>query len=118
MRSGQFRIPLLKDRHTHPFLYAALMDAADLRDVTGKDEAMARIERAARAGDVELIPVTGWIDGRLQFSDAEIDAFPPMVIFNLSLHSVLVNRRARDLLDSRLPLTVDARDQRYWTEEQ
>ena len=118
MSPGQFHIPLLKDHHTHPFLYAALMDAPDLQDVTCKDEAIMRIDRAARANDAELIPVTGWIDSRLQFSDAEIDAFPPMVIFNLSLHSVLVNRRARDLLSSRLPLAADAQGQCFWAEEQ
>lgn len=115
---NRFQIPLLKDRHTHPFLYAALMDAPDLRDVTSKDEAVASIEQAARASEVELMPVTGWIDSRLQFSDAELDTFPPMLIFNLSFHSVLTNRRARDLLNARLPLAAQARHHSLWTEEQ
>ncbi len=72
------RIPLLKDHHTHPSLYTSLNDSLDLRNVSGKAQALELI----RARDDEINVVFGWNNslysllGRLKQTKGVI---PPLV---------------------------------------
>lgn len=110
------RIPLLHDWHTHPLLYAAFMDGIDLgRDpaATG-EQAVGRI-RAAASGPGWTIAY-GWNSGRYPLAKAEFDDLPPLVVFNLSLHGLVVNDAGRDLLRRTDPVVADHLADQEWTE--
>ncbi len=108
------RIPLLKDYHTHPYLYAALGNCVDIGSVTGKSEALARIRE--RCGEEDVVVVTGWYDSYYGFGENELDAFPPLVIFNVSLHAMFMNAAAREWLALSFPQVVDNYRDGGWVE--
>jgi len=81
---------LLKDHHSHPFLYAALSNCVDLSQVKTKAEALSVMEGAS--DDINVI--IGWNDSLYSFDKAEIEHFPPTVIINASLHSCRMNASA------------------------
>jgi predicted amidohydrolase YtcJ len=99
------RIPLLKDSHTHPYLYAALGNCLDISSITGKKEAVSRITE--RFATEEFVIVTGWYNSSFGFEDDELDVLPPLVIFNISLHSMLMNAAARKRLAGSFPQVVE-----------
>ncbi|NVN89821.1 MAG: amidohydrolase family protein [Desulfuromonadales bacterium] len=103
------RIPLLKDHHSHPFLYATLAHCPDISSVSNKSEALSRI-RGSFSGE-EIAVVMGWNDSYFGFAECELDLFPPLVIFNISLHSLLINVGAREMLVGTFPeLVANFRD--------
>ncbi len=108
------RIPLLKDHHTHPFLYSSLASCPDIRFVADKGEALELIGRCSTRD--ELNAVIGWNDSRYSFTKEELDAFPPLVILNSSLHYFVINRAAADLLGPRFPELVANQGNREWIE--
>ncbi len=108
------RIPLLYDHHSHPSLYAALADCPDLSVVTDKSRALKLISGSFSGNDITV--VTGWNDGYFAFDEREIDAFPPLVIFNLSLHGLLMNDGARRLIAGRFPELVENHRDPEWLE--
>ena len=111
------RIPLLRDRHTHPLLYAALMDSVDLnRPGESRQSALDRIRSRAVAGGAGWTIATGWNSGRIHLEKADFDDLPPVVVLNLSLHGLVVNDRGRALLET-LDQTVAAHlDDQDWIE--
>lgn len=96
----RFNLPLLRDWHTHPLLYAAFMDGLDLsRDpAEGRDQAVGRIRAHAQAGNAGWTIAYGWNSGRYPLSKEDFDGLPPLVVFNLSLHGLIVNDAGRALL--------------------
>ncbi len=60
------RIPLLKDHHTHPFLYSALASCPDLRFIDNKQKALELIG-AGCDRDV-MNAVIGWNDSSYLFT--------------------------------------------------
>src|SRR5262245_20652715 len=109
------RIPLLRDRHSHPLLYAALMDSVDLNHPTEtRQSALERIR--ARAGGTGWTIATGWNTGRIHLDKTDFDDLPPVVVLNLSLHGLIVNDTGRELL-RRSDETVAGRlDDQDWIE--
>jgi predicted amidohydrolase YtcJ len=107
-------IPLLKDHHTHPWLYSSLSSCPDIRFVEEKNQALEMITNQCVNDEVNV--VIGWNDSLYGFSPAELDAFPPLVIMNTSLHSFVMNRAAADRLGSRFPELLANQGNREWIE--
>ncbi len=107
-------IPLLKDHHTHPFLYSSLQSCPDIRFIDNKSEALQRIEDCC-TGD-EINAVIGWNDSRYLFTEAELNALPPLVIMNTSLHYFVMNNAAAVRLAPRFPDLVANLGNREWIE--
>jgi predicted amidohydrolase YtcJ len=112
------RIPLLRDHHTHPLLYAAFMDGLDLGRSTEdtREEAVSRI-RAHRAADAPGWSVAyGWNSARYPLSEADFEDLPPVAVLNLSLHGLIVNPAGRELLRSADPEIADNLSDQAWVE--
>lgn len=108
------RIPLLKDHHTHPCLYAALATSLDLGTISDKTEALCLIRQ--RFATEDFVIVTGWYDSSYVFDADEIDCFPPLILFNVSFHAVLMNAAAREKLSPSFPHVVNNHRDRRWVE--
>ena len=108
------RIPLLKDHHTHPYLYASLGSCLDIRFVDDRGKALEMIRACSAQGEVNV--VIGWNDSLYRFSQAELDRLPPLIIMNASLHSFLLNRAAEEKLAPRYPEIIANLDDREWLE--
>ena len=92
--------PLFHDHHSHPLLYAALLQAVDLSDIVSLDEACERIGSAKIATDnaASFVVAYGWKDNFFQFPEERLSELPPVAIFNLSLHWLVTNPAGRDRL--------------------
>jgi len=108
------RIPLLRDHHTHPYLYAALANCPDISTVTIKTSALEIIEGCC--GGEGIAVVTGWNDSFYGFEAGELDGLPPLVVFNVSLHSLLINTAGREVLDRSFPQLVANHRNSSWVE--
>jgi predicted amidohydrolase YtcJ len=109
------RIPLLKDHHTHPYLYASLSNCLDIRFVEDKESALELIDRHSARDHANV--VIGWNDSLYRFSAAELDRFPPLIVMNASLHSFLLNSAAREMIAPRYPEIVANLHDREWIEK-
>lgn len=111
------RIPLLRDRHSHPLLYAALMDAVDLnRPGESRETAVERVKARAKAGGSGWTIGTGWNSGRLVLDKADFDGLPPVVILSLSIHGLIVNDAGRQLLRAHDETVAAHLDDQDWIE--
>lgn len=111
------RIPLLHDRHTHPMLYAAFHERGlDLGGVAGRAEALARVRDAAASAAEGWTIAHGWNSGRYPVAAADLAGLPPVVVFNLSLHGLVVNEAGRALLHRDDPEVAAHLDDPDWTE--
>lgn len=106
-------IPLLKDHHDHPSVYAVLASGIDLRDIDSKEEAL----RLIHDSNEEVNIVQGWFSSKYHFSDLELDSLPPTVICNASLHGFLMNQPAREKFYDAYPEIVTHIDDSQWTEK-
>jgi predicted amidohydrolase YtcJ len=104
------RIPLLRDRHTHPFLYASWIDGLNVYDAHRKTDALDRIEKAEVADD-EILVVQGWLDSKYQISPTELPEDKPVAVFNLSLHGLLMNAKAQAMVEAQLGMVG------HWSEQ-
>jgi predicted amidohydrolase YtcJ len=110
-------IPLLRDRHSHPLLYAALMDAVDLnRPGETRDSALERIRTAAAGGGPGWTIATGWNSGRFTLDKADFDGLPPIVVLSLSIHGLIVNDNGRLLLREHDGTVAAHLDDQDWIE--
>lgn len=106
------RIPLLKDHHSHPSVYAAMNTCVDLRGVADRDEAERRIRQS---GD-EIVFVLGWNDSLFDFDAPFLDRLPPVFVCNTSLHAYRANRAARRRLAESHPEVIGGIDDTDWVE--
>jgi len=106
------QIPLLNDRHSHPFFYAALGNCIDLRFISQKIEALNLIRQA----DDDLIVAIGWNNSLYRFQERELDAFPPTVIINASVHGYLINHGAIEMFQGAHPDIIRYRNDKNWIE--
>jgi predicted amidohydrolase YtcJ len=118
-------IPLLRDWHNHPLLYAAIDAGIDLNEggthsEQGADELRDRAVRRIRE-HVQLAArgwtfARGWNSGRYSLAKREFDDLPPLVVLNLSLHDFIVNDTGRALLKEHDREVVDNLDNQQWIE--
>ena len=108
------KIPLLRDRHNHPFLYASWIDGLNVHDETDKQNVLRKIEDADVA-DGEILVVQGWLDSQYQLSPPELPQEKPVAVFNLSLHGLVMNGPAQAMIEAQLGIVGQWSDQ-FWFE--
>jgi len=116
MAEEQIRISLLKDWHTHPLLYAAFQEGVDLGRADDREQAVARIRAHAESGRPGWTIGYGWNSGRYALAQRELADLPPVVVFNLSLHGLIVNDAGLDLLRCSAPGIAENLDDQIWIE--
>ncbi len=105
-------LPLGFDRHTHVSLYAALGGCPSLAGL-GRGEALALLKGLPQD---RLNVVPGWHSGRLPFAAAELDALPPLLLVNFSLHGFRLNPSGERLLRELEPGVVERSGDPAWCE--
>lgn len=108
-------IPLLRDHHTHPLLYSAFMDAVALGAVSTTTEALARLRERATT-TLGLTLAYGWNSGRYPLDPADMSAWGPVVVLNLSLHGLVVNQAGMDYLRQQDAVVADHLHDDNWRE--
>ncbi|TCS40185.1 amidohydrolase family protein [Reinekea marinisedimentorum] len=107
-----FKLPLLKDHHTHPTIGAAFTGGINIRNIEQKSEVI----RLIQASTEQLTVVFGWNSSAFRFTEAELETLPPVVICNLSLHGFLLNSAAKQQLEPDYPEIVANIDNPVWME--
>src|SRR5688572_5928775 len=111
------KIPLLRDRHSHPLLYAALMNAVDLNQPgETRESAIERVRAAAAGGGIGWTIATGWNSGRFDLDKSDFDGLPPVVVLSLSIHGLIVNDTGRVLLREHDDAVAAHLDDQDWIE--
>jgi predicted amidohydrolase YtcJ len=105
-------IPLLKDHHHHPCLYAVLAEAIDLRTAPSKEAALHLLADARST----VACAHGWDDSRFDLDAADLDPLPPTVVINTSLHRLIMNRSAENSLAEQHAEIVACWRRRDWVE--
>ncbi len=105
-------IPLLKDNHNHPYLYASFKNTIHLESVRDKELAFALI----RASNKEITVATGWNNSFFDLTPEELNSLPPLVVCNVSFHGYLINQPARELLAFSHKEIVENIDDAAWVE--
>lgn len=106
-------IPLLRDHHNHPSLYALFDDCLNLQEIKDKQAALQMIGSLARD---RISVVLGWNTGFYPFTEEELNRFPPVIIVNLSLHSFMMNKLAETTLKEKYSDIVDNYKNPSWYE--
>lgn len=112
-------LPLLRDSHTHPLLYAAFLDGIDLgaNPTETREQAIARIRAAAEPGGAGWTIAYGWNSGRYPLFQKDFDDLPPLVVLNLSLHGLIVNAAGLAVLAERDPAIAGKLSNQAWVEQ-
>lgn len=111
-----FELPLLHDHHSHPLLYASLGAAVNLESTSEKPAALQRLRTAEQRHEGDLLLAFGWRSNQFSWSFEELESFPAMAIFNLSLHELKVNKAGREQLRQRYGDDVDRIEDQIWYE--
>jgi predicted amidohydrolase YtcJ len=114
--SSNFQLPLLHDHHSHPMLYASFGSALSLENVSRKSAAVELLKNYQARQSPGLSLVYGWRSNEFQWTPAELDEFGPLAIFNLSLHSLLLNKTGAKILRKRFGDDVDRVSNQIWYE--
>lgn len=105
-------IPLLKNHHTHPSVFAALRYGLDMSPFDTKEEALAGLEAQNREFNLAL----GWNNSRYTFSKEDLDRLAPVLICNVSFHEFLVNAPAKEKFSVAYPEVIENIDDTDWVE--
>lgn len=111
-----FELPLLHDHHSHPLLYASLGAAVNLESTCEKPAAIERLRTAEQSHEGDLLLAFGWRSNQFSWSFEELESFPAIAIFNLSLHELKVNQAGREQLRRRYGDDVDRIEDQIWYE--
>jgi len=107
-------IPLLKDHHNHPSIYAPFFECLNLQEIEDKAEAV----KMLRSLDEKKVSVVlGWNSRFYQFTGNDLQNFPPVVIVHVSLHSFIMNPSAEILLEEKYSDIVTNYKDSSWYEE-
>ncbi len=106
------KIPLLRNHHTHPSVFAALQYGLDLSPFDTKEEALAALAQQDQAFNLAL----GWNNSRYTFEPGDLDHLPPCLICNVSFHEFLVNAPARDRFQAEYPQVMENIGDTDWVE--
>jgi len=85
------QIPLLKDHHSHPLMFAILNDCLSLDSAQTKEQALSMMMKGAEKINIIL----GWNNQRYSFEKQELDQLPPVIICNTSFHQFVINVAAK-----------------------
>jgi predicted amidohydrolase YtcJ len=108
-------IPMLHDHHSHPLFYSAFATGVSLEQVTSKEEANDLLIAASKNRDGMAV-AHGWRSHRFDWSRDELETLPPVAIFNVSLHSLLINDAGRKQLHDHYGDDVRRLEDREWYE--
>jgi predicted amidohydrolase YtcJ len=103
--------PWLHDHHSHVSLYAALAGCPDLSGCSPA-EAIALLEGLPAD---RLTTVVGWHSSRLKPTPAQMEALPPAILVNFSLHGFALTAGARRLLADH-PELLEHQEDPEWCE--
>jgi predicted amidohydrolase YtcJ len=106
------RVPALHDRHGHTSLYAAFAGCVNL---AGRDTG-ASIAAMAGLDPDRLSVVFGWHSALAPLAGADLDALPPVVIVNVSMHGYCLSAAAVSALADDQPEMVEHRADGVWSE--
>lgn len=109
-------IPLLKDHHSHPLFYSAFNHAISLNAVKTKQAAEQILSQSFEHQNGGLTVAHGWRSNRYHWTQAEMELMPPLAVFNVSLHSLLINRGGMDYLRLKYGDTVNQIADPVWYE--
>ncbi len=109
-------IPLLKDHHSHPLFYSAFNHAISLNAVQSKQEAEDILSQSFEKQNGGLTVAHGWRSNHYHWSPSEIESLPPLAVFNVSLHSLLINRSGMNFLRKKYGDTVNQIANPVWYE--
>ena len=107
------QIPLLKDNHTHPSIWAALNDCVDLRTIKNKEEALSIIKKK----DEDISIILGWNSGNYSFDKNDLNKLPPVIICNASFHNFLINDTAKEMLSKTHRNIIKNIENKSWVEK-
>ena len=110
------RLPLLHDHHSHPLLYASFGSALSLERVSNKQDAIELLKQQGSSNHCELTLAYGWRSNQFQWTDEDLEQFGPLAIFNLSLHSLVMNQTGAAILRDRYGDDVDKVSDQVWYE--
>jgi len=106
-------IPLLKDHHSHLIIFALFHDCPNLTEVKEKPQALELIQRQDQD---KVNVILGWNNSYYDFSKEELEKFPPVIIVNTSLHSMVMNPVAEKMLRNQYPKIVNNYRDPFWFE--
>lgn len=109
------QIPLLHDHHSHPLFYSAFGQGVSLESVTTKTEAKKLLSQS-QVASTDLLVAHGWRSNYFDWSFEELESMPPLAIFNVSLHSLVINRAGQQILIDRYGDIVHQLNDRQWYE--
>ncbi|HJO95741.1 MAG TPA: amidohydrolase family protein [Victivallales bacterium] len=106
------KIPLLKDHHSHPMLYTALQECLNISNIYCKKEALALFHNLNN----EINIITGWYNNRYTFIPEDIETFRPIIILNISLHTLVLNKGAIEFLQEKNSELAYKYNDKIWIE--
>ena len=109
-KNNTYTIPLLNDYHTHTSFYMAMRKFINIRDIRDFDKAYEAISKL----DDDINVVLGWSFGN-QNRD-KIEKLSPTILCDGSLHLIIMNQKAKDLLIDRFPEIVKNIEDIEWLE--
>ena len=106
----------MHDHHTHPLFYAAFNTAVNLREVTDRTTAQRLIREHHQYNPADITVAHGWRNNLFDWPQSDFEQLPPAAVFNLSLHSLLINRAGSEVLRKRYGPIIEQLDDRRWYE--
>ncbi len=107
-------IPPLYDHHSHYLLYAALSVMPSLAEVNDHTHAC-DIIRGNTSEDITIIP--GWNSSMFALTPQDLGDEGPVIVFNLSLHGMVMNTPAEEYLSREYNDIVQNYMDPLWTEK-
>ncbi len=89
---------MLKDHHSHPLFYAAFSTAVNLQQVTTLDEAHRLVCDYGERDNSGIAIAHGWRNSQFDWPQADFEKLPPAAVFDVSLHSLLINQSGSEIL--------------------
>ena len=112
----KYTIPLLHDHHTHPLFYAAFTSAVNLQETATLAEATGLLVAHGEQSEAPLILGHGWRSNRFDWPQDEFEKLPPAAVFNVSLHSLMINEGGAKVLTSKYGDIMGKLSDRDWYE--
>lgn len=109
-----FRIPPLFDHHSHFSLYSVLSATPSLENVTRPRDAYRIIQKSA---DKPITIITGWNSSCYNLTPGDLGESHPVIVLNLSLHGMVINKPAEEYLAPEYNDFVLNRLDPAWTEK-